>query len=133
MGGRPLGGADRCGAMHYATINGIGSRIFFRVAKAMWEARRRTIDCSSKPFCTDIEPGFPGVIFPSASGIGRSSISCFGRWAKNGVFERIFKMLASDHDNEYMMIDATIVRAHQHSAGARKKTASKRSADPAAD
>jgi hypothetical protein len=41
--------------------------------------------------------------------------------------------LASDHDNEYMMIDATIVRAHQHSAGARKKTAGKRSADPAAD
>ena len=24
--------------------------------------------------------------------------------------------VASDHDNEYMMIDATIVRAHQHSA-----------------
>src|SRR5207344_1199557 len=33
-----------------------------------------------------------------------------------------FRLLASDHDNEYMMIDATIVRAHQHSAGARKKT-----------
>jgi hypothetical protein len=45
----------------------------------------------------------------------------FSRWAKSGVFERIFKLLASDHDNEYMMIDATIVRAHQHSAGARKK------------
>src|SRR5713226_8291748 len=57
----------------------------------------------------------------------------FGGWAKSGVFERIFKLLASDHDNEYMMIDATIVRAHQHSAGARKKTASRRSADPAAD
>jgi transposase len=39
------------------------------------------------------------------------------------VFERVFKVLASDHGNEYMMIDATIVivRAHQHSAGARKK------------
>ena len=49
------------------------------------------------------------------------------------LFERIFKLLAEDHDNEYMMIDATIVRAHQHSAGARKKTANKRSADPAAD
>ena len=46
---------------------------------------------------------------------------------------RIFKMLASDHDNEYMMIDATIVRAHQHSAGARKKTVRKRSGDRAAD
>ena len=41
----------------------------------------------------------------------------FNRWAKSGVFERVFKLLASDHDNEYMMIDATIVRAHQHSAG----------------
>src|SRR6476661_4835853 len=30
----------------------------------------------------------------------------FGRWAKSGVFERIFKLLASDPDNEYMMIDA---------------------------
>ncbi len=57
----------------------------------------------------------------------------FSRWAKSGVFERIFKQLGSDYDSEYMMLDATIVRAHQHSAGARKKTASKRSADPAAD
>jgi hypothetical protein len=31
--------------------------------------------------------------------------------------------LASDHDNEYMMIDATIVRAHQHNAGAQKRMA----------
>ena len=29
--------------------------------------------------------------------------------------------MADDPDNEYAMIDATIVRAHQHSAGARKK------------
>jgi hypothetical protein len=32
-----------------------------------------------------------------------------------------------------MMIDATIVRAHQHSAGAQKKTVTKRSAGRAAD
>ena len=57
----------------------------------------------------------------------------FNRWAKSGVFERVFKFLASDHDNEYMMIDATIVRAHQHSAGTQKKTARRPSADPAAD
>jgi transposase len=55
----------------------------------------------------------------------------FNRWAKSGVFERVFKVL--DHDNEYMMLDATIVRAHQHSAGAPKKTASRRSAARAAD
>ena len=45
----------------------------------------------------------------------------FDRWAKSGVFDRIFRALASDHDNEYMMLDSTVVRAHQHSAGARKK------------
>jgi hypothetical protein len=48
-------------------------------------------------------------------------------------FEGIFKLLASEHDNEYMIIEATIVRAHQHSARRTKKTASKRSADPTAD
>jgi len=77
--------------------------------------------------------GIPWRDLPERFGDWKIVHQRFGRWAKNGVFERIFKMLASDHDNEYMMIDATIVRAHQHSAGARKKTASKRSADPAAD
>ena len=43
------------------------------------------------------------------------------RWAKSGVWERVFKILSEEADNEYAMIDATIVRAHQHSAGAQKK------------
>ncbi len=34
-----------------------------------------------------------------------------------------FQHLAADADNEYAMIDSTIVRAHQHSAGAQKKRA----------
>jgi hypothetical protein len=41
--------------------------------------------------------------------------------------------LASDAENEYMMIDATFVRAHQHRAGAQKKAVTKRSADRVAD
>ena len=47
----------------------------------------------------------------------------FSRWAKRGVWKKLFEMLASDADNEYAMIDSTIVRAHQHSAGAPKKKA----------
>ena len=39
----------------------------------------------------------------------------------SGVWERMFQHLAADADNEYAMIDSTIVRAHQHSAGAQKK------------
>ena len=41
----------------------------------------------------------------------------FTRWSKAGVWQRVFQQLADDADNEYAMIDSTIVRAHQHSAG----------------
>jgi transposase len=51
----------------------------------------------------------------------------FCRWARSGVWARVFEHLADAADNEYAMIDSTIVRAHQHSAGATKKTATKRS------
>jgi len=44
------------------------------------------------------------------------------RWAKLVYGKSMFEDLAKDADNEYAMIDSTIVRAHQHSAGAQKKT-----------
>jgi transposase len=44
----------------------------------------------------------------------------FSRWARSGVWQRVFERLAGDADTEYAMIDSTIVCAHQHSAGARK-------------
>ncbi|MCW3837333.1 IS5 family transposase, partial [Sphingomonas canadensis] len=34
----------------------------------------------------------------------------FTRWARAGVWESIFAMLARDRDNEYLMIDSSIVR-----------------------
>ena len=39
------------------------------------------------------------------------------RWSRSGVWQRVFQALASQADNEYALIDATIVRAHQHSRG----------------
>lgn len=42
------------------------------------------------------------------------------RWSRKGVWRKVFERLAEDADNEYAMIDSTIVRAHQHSAGARR-------------
>jgi len=41
------------------------------------------------------------------------------RWSKSGVWQRVFEALAQDADNEYEIIDSTIVRAHQHSGGKR--------------
>ena len=65
--------------------------------------------------------GIPWRDLPARLGDWKVVHKRFRRWCVSGVFERVFKHLASDSDNEYMMIDSTIVRAHQHSAGALKK------------
>ena len=40
----------------------------------------------------------------------------FTRWAKAGVWERVFASLTKDRDNLYLMLDSTLVRAHQQAA-----------------
>ena len=66
-----------------------------------------------------VRAGIPGVTFRNASATGRTStvVSAAGQ---NPVSERVFQHLAEGADNEYAMIDSTIVRCHQHSAGAKK-------------
>jgi len=66
--------------------------------------------------------GIPWRDLPERFGDFRVIHTRHSRWAKTGVWKRIFEDLAKDSDNEYAMIDSTIVRAHQHSAGAKKKT-----------
>jgi transposase len=73
--------------------------------------------------------GAPWRDLPERFGSWKNIHRRFSRWAKSGVWENLFKALADDRDNEYAMIDATIVRAHQHSAGALKKGASTRPSD----
>ena len=58
---------------------------------------------------------------PERFGHFRKVHTRFSRWSKSGVWRRLFERLAEEADNEYASIDATIVRAHQHSAGALKK------------
>ena len=57
---------------------------------------------------------------PERFGHFRKVHTRFSCWCRAGVWRRVFEYLAQDADNEYAMIDATIVRAHQHSAGAKK-------------
>ena len=56
---------------------------------------------------------------PPAFGNWNSVFQRFRRWAKKGVWERIFNALVESPDFEYLIIDSTIVRAHQHAAGAK--------------
>ncbi|WP_373683607.1 IS5 family transposase [Acinetobacter sp. YH12254] len=61
--------------------------------------------------------GIPWRDLPERFGDFRVVHTRFSRWAKTGVWQRVFEVLSHDSDNEYAMLDSTIVRAHQHSAG----------------
>ncbi len=63
--------------------------------------------------------GIPWRDLPERFGDFRVVHMRFSRWSRSGVWEKVFQALAQDADNEYAMIDSTIVRAHQHSAGAK--------------
>ena len=65
--------------------------------------------------------GIPWRDLPARFGDFRVVHTRFSRWAHRGAWEFVFNELVSDADNEYAMIDSTVVRAHQHSAGAQKK------------
>jgi transposase len=77
--------------------------------------------------------GIPWRDLPARFGDFRVVHLRHSRWSKRGVWARLFQVLAQDADNEYAMIDATIVRAHQHSAGAKGGLAPKPSDAAAAD
>ena len=38
-------------------------------------------------------------------------------WSKKGVWSKIFKALQIDVDEDGSMVDASVIRAHQHAAG----------------
>jgi len=67
--------------------------------------------------------GVPWRDLPERFGDWKNTHRRWSRWTESGILEKIFKQLAGDADHEYAMIDSTIVRAHQHSAGAQKKVA----------
>ena len=75
--------------------------------------------------------GIPWRDLPERFGDWKNVHRRFSRWAKSGTLHAVFVHFASDTDNEYAMIDSTIVRAHQHSAGARKKKITTKQSDEA--
>jgi transposase len=71
--------------------------------------------------------GSPWRDLPAEFGRWNSAYIRFARWSNNGVWQKVFAELAKDADFEEVFLDGTIVRAHQHSAGAAKKKARRRS------
>jgi len=66
-----------------------------------------------------VRTGAPWRDLPVCFGRWNSAFRRFRRWSRKGVFEKIFNALSGDPDFEYAIVDGTIVRVHQHGAGAK--------------
>jgi len=64
--------------------------------------------------------GSPWRDLPPQFGNWNSVYQRFARWSRAGVWHRVFAALAKERRFREVFIDSTIVRAHQHAAGAPK-------------
>jgi transposase len=87
---------------------GLNNRLF--VEAVLWIART----------------GSPWRDLPVEFGVWNSVYVRFARWSDKQVWQRVFAVLREDADFEEVFLDSTIVRAHQHAAGAAKKKGRRR-------
>lgn len=78
--------------------------------------------------CKDLRLRVEGILWILRTGVGWRDLpakfgpystvfSCFRSWSSNGLWSAILHALRTKADNEYLMIDSTSVRVHQHGSG----------------
>jgi transposase len=63
-----------------------------------------------------VRTGAPWRDLPDVFGEWNSVFRRFSRWSQKGVWQRIFEARSDDPDFEYLIVDSTIIRAHQHAS-----------------
>jgi transposase len=69
-----------------------------------------------------LRTGTPWRDLPPEFGRWKSVSNRFYRWRDLGVFAKLLALVADDPDLEWLMIDATHIKAHPHAAGAKGGT-----------
>jgi len=76
--------------------------------------------------------GAPWEDLPERYGKSNTVFQRFNRWAKKGRWQAIFEAL-QDPDLEQLMLDSSVVRAHQHAAGQKKVRPTRKPSGAAAE
>ena len=66
-----------------------------------------------------VRTGSPWRDLPAELDNWHTTYTRFKRWGRSVVWQRVVEAVNGDRDLEALMIDSTMVRAHQHAAGAR--------------
>lgn len=87
-----------------------------------WRDHRQVIDAIAFKYRT----GTPWMDLPEHFGTWKGAHNRLRKWATDGTWEKVFAALLAQADTEgnldwVVSVDSTIVRAHQHAAGARQK------------
>jgi transposase len=77
--------------------------------------------------------GAPWRDLPERFGPWESVYTRFRKWLDDGILDNIFRVFALDAELNELSLDSTIVRAHQHSAGAKKGAKATKSAEAEVD
>lgn len=64
--------------------------------------------------------GAPWRDLPERYGSWKTVYSRFRKWIDDGILDNVFRVLSLEAELEELSLDASIVQAHQHSAGAKK-------------
>ena len=64
--------------------------------------------------------GAPWRDLPERYGPWETVYSRFRKWVDDGILDNIFRVLSLEAERYDLSLDASIVQAHQHSAGAKK-------------
>ena len=60
--------------------------------------------------------GAPWRDLPEEFGQWHNAYNRFSRWCSKGIWNKVFEELSKDCDMEYLMVDGSIIRVHQHGA-----------------
>ena len=67
-----------------------------------------------------LRTGSPWRDLPERYGPYTTVYNRFNRWARKGIWLKVFEALAASSPQSMHLIDSSIIRAHQHAAGAKK-------------